>query len=162
MDVPIRIGIGYDIHRVETGRPLILAGVRIESVFGLAGHSDADVISHALADAILGAAGLPDIGYYFPPSDPSIAGIDSQKILRKARAEVLALGFTLLNVDAVLIAEKPRILPYIERMKATLSDTLGLAIRRIGLKATTNEGLGSIGCGEGMAAQAICLLSEMS
>lgn len=162
MDVPIRTGIGYDIHRTEKGRPLILAGVRIASEFGLSGHSDADVISHAIADAILGAAGLPDIGHYFPPSDASIAGIDSQKILSKARSEVLARGFTILNIDAVLIAEKPRILPYVERMKSTLSETLGLATNRIGLKATTHEGLGPLGRGEGMAAQATCLLGEIN
>ena len=118
----------------------------------------ADVITHALADAILGAAGLPDIGFYFPPSNPQWRDLNSQEILKRARAEVFEAGYTILNVDTVLIAEKPKILPYLSRMRKTLSESLGISESRIGIKATTNEGLGWIGKGEGMAAQATCLL----
>lgn len=158
MEMSFRVGIGYDVHKIAPHKKLILGGVEIDAPFGLDGHSDADVITHALSDAILGAAGLPDIGFYFPPANPKWRGMNSQEILKRARAEAFEAGYTILNADTVLIAEKPKILPYLSRMKRTLSESLGIPESRIGLKATTNEGLGWIGKGEGMAAQATCLL----
>ncbi|MEM9025762.1 MAG: 2-C-methyl-D-erythritol 2,4-cyclodiphosphate synthase [Verrucomicrobiota bacterium] len=155
---PYRVGFGYDIHRIERDRPLVLAGVTIPSQFGLAGHSDADVMTHAIADAILGAGGLPDIGHYFPPSDPSIKGIDSQKILAKARNEVEAMGYQIGNIDCTLIAEGPRIGPFRDQMKSALGETLGLPANRIGIKATSNEELDDLGQLLGMAAHAVCCL----
>lgn len=162
MKVTHRIGIGYDVHRIETGRKLVLGGVHIPSDFGLEGHSDADVLTHAIADALLGAAGQPDIGHFFPPDDAETRGIDSQKILEAASAKVKEAGYEISNIDAVLIAEAPRIGPYTEAMKARLSETLGVSPGAIGIKATTNEGLGWIGRGEGMAAQAVTLLTRES
>ena len=159
MKIPYRTGIGYDVHRIAKGRKLILGGVEIDADFGLAGHSDADVLSHAIADAILGAAGLADIGHYFPPSDASLKNLDSQVIVKTARKEAGKQGYVLLNVDAVIIAEAPRILPYRDQMKAILSRSLEIDSSRIGIKATTNEGLGWIGRGEGMAAHAVCMLA---
>ncbi|MCH2156196.1 MAG: 2-C-methyl-D-erythritol 2,4-cyclodiphosphate synthase [Opitutales bacterium] len=156
--LPIRIGFGYDIHRIERDRPLVLAGVKIPGSIGLAGHSDADVMTHAIADAVLGGAGLPDIGHYFPPSDPTIRGIDSQKILAKAREEVDALGYYIGNIDCTLIAEAPRIGPFREQMKTALSDTLGIEPGQIGIKATSNEELDDLGQRLGMAAHAVCCL----
>ena len=157
----IRTGFGYDIHRLEAGLPLTLGGVRIPSDKGLVGHSDADVLSHAIADAILGAAGLPDIGHYFPNTDAAIAGISSQEILRRAREEARRTGLQLINVDATLIAEAPRIGPHVARMKSVLAQSLQLDPRDIGIKATTNEHLGSLGRGEGMAAQAVATLQGL-
>lgn len=155
----IRVGLGYDIHRLQQGIPLVLGGVRLPSNFGLVGHSDADVLSHAIADAILGACGLPDIGHFFPNTDPGIAGISSQEILRRAVGEAKGLGLTLVNIDATLIAEQPKIAPYLARMKDTLSKTLGLDVEEIGIKATTQERIGAIGSGAGMAAHAVATLS---
>lgn len=155
---PFRIGHGYDVHAFAEGRPLVLGGVTIPAPRGLDGHSDADVLTHALADAILGAGGLPDIGHYFPPSDPSIRGIDSQLILQRAVAEVAALGYRVGNVDVSLIAQTPKIAPHLAAMKATLATSLGLPPSAIGLKATTHEGLGALGRAEGIAAHAVCLL----
>lgn len=157
-DLPYRIGFGYDIHRLEEGRKLVLGGVEIPGNLGLAGHSDADCLSHAMADAILGACGLPDIGHQFPNTDPSIAGIDSQIILRKAAELAQKAGYTLGNMDSSLIAEKPKISPYIDAMKKTLGKTLNLTPDRVGIKATTQEKIGALGAGEGIAAHAVCLL----
>ncbi len=156
--LPYRTGFGYDIHQLKAGRKLILGGVEIPSYIGLEGHSDADVLIHALADAILGACGLKDIGYYFPNTDKSIEGIDSRIILKKAADLALEKGYRLGNIDCTLIAERPKISPYIDSMKESLSNTLGIPTDHIGIKATTNETLGSIGRAEGMAAHAICLL----
>lgn len=150
----IRTGIGYDVHRLVEGRKLVLGGVEIPHSLGLDGHSDADVLCHAIADAVLGAAGLPDIGHYFPPGDESIRGINSLEILRRAVAELTALGGTLNNVDATLIAERPKILPHVPLMKTRLAAALSLSPSQIGLKATTNETLGFLGRQEGMAALA--------
>ena len=150
----IRTGIGYDVHRLVEGRKLVLGGVEIPHSLGLDGHSDADVLCHAIADAVLGAAGLPDIGHYFPPGDESIRGINSLEILRRAVAELNALGGTLNNVDATLIAERPKFLPHVPLMKIRLAAALSLAPSQIGLKATTNETLGFLGRQEGMAALA--------
>ncbi len=151
----IATGIGYDVHRFATGRPLILGGVEIPGSPGLEGHSDADVLSHAIADAILGAIGEPDIGHFFPNTDESIRGISSLEILRRVRAHAGVKFADLLNIDATLIAERPIISPHLPAMKAALAAALGLPEDRIGIKATTNEGLGFIGRGEGIAAMAV-------
>lgn len=155
---PFRVGLGYDIHSFADGRALVLGGVTIPHARGLQGHSDADVLSHAIADAILGAAGLPDIGHYFPNDDPAIAGIDSQRIIVRSVEAAQATGYRIGNIDATLIAEAPRIAPHLPEMKARLSVSLGLPETSIGLKATTNEQLGSLGRAEGIAAHAVCLL----
>ena len=154
----MRIGTGYDIHRLVEDRRLVLGGVEIPYHKGLLGHSDADVLSHAIADAILGAAGLHDIGHFFPDTDPKLEGIDSQIILRKAIAEVSHLGYRLQNVDSTLIAQEPKIGPHINSMKRVLSNSLGVTEDSIGIKATTNESVGDIGKGLAIAAQAVCLL----
>jgi len=150
-----RSGIGYDVHRLVEGRPLILGGVHIPWDKGLDGHSDADVLSHAIADAILGAVGAPDIGYFFPPSDESIKGISSMSILQKAAEEVANRGGKIINIDSSLIAEEPKILVHADAMKENISQALGLEIEQIGIKATTNERMGFVGKGEGMAAMAV-------
>ena len=151
----IRTGIGYDVHQFAEGRPLIVGGVEIPHSHGLSGHSDADVLCHAIADAVLGAVGLPDIGYYFPPSDPTIEGISSLKILEKCRELLDEQGATLNNVDSSMIAESPKVLPYAEEMKEKIGAALRLPPGQVGIKATTNEAMGFIGRGEGMAAMAI-------
>lgn len=150
----IRTGIGYDVHRLIEGRRLVLGGVEITHDRGLDGHSDADVLCHAIADAVLGAAGLPDIGHYFPPGEESIRGISSLEILRRVAAELAALGGTLHNVDASLVAERPKILPHVPMMKERIAEALGITPGQVGVKATTNEKLGFLGRQEGMAALA--------
>src|SRR6187397_3185309 len=135
-------GIGYDVHRFIEGRPLILGGVRIPHPMGLEGHSDADVLCHAIADALLGAAGEADIGHFFPNTDESLRGISSIEILRRVHAQLTVKSTRILNVDATLIAEMPKIAPHLAAMKAVLSEALGLRPERIGIKATTNEGMG--------------------
>ncbi|MGF1449549.1 MAG: 2-C-methyl-D-erythritol 2,4-cyclodiphosphate synthase [Opitutales bacterium] len=159
--LPYRIGTGYDVHRFAEGRPLVLGGIQIPHTRGLDGHSDADVLTHALADAILGALALPDIGHYFPPSNPDIAGIDSQKILAKACQEAAARGYAIGNVDVALIAEEPKIGPHLDAMKACLARTMECTPAQIGIKATTHEKLGAFGRAEGMAAQAVVLLQRI-
>ena len=153
-----RIGHGYDIHRLAPGRALVLGGVKFDTDFGLEGHSDADCLTHALCDAILGAAGLPDIGNFFPDTDPAFKDINSQKLLQRVVAEISGLGFTLVNLDATVIAEKPRLTPRIAEMKAVLAQSTGLLSGEIGLKATTNEGIGELGRGLAIAAHAVALL----
>lgn len=148
-------GIGYDVHRFAKGRKLILGGVEIPHSQGLDGHSDADVLCHAIADAILGAIGEPDIGHLFPNTDPKFAGISSLLIIEKAASMVRAVDGRINNVDVSLIAEAPKIWPYIEAMKAKISEALLIDMRRLGIKATTNESLGFIGRGEGIAAMAV-------
>ena len=150
-----RSGIGYDVHRLVKGRPLILGGVHIPWDKGLEGHSDADVLSHAIADAILGAVGAPDIGYFFPPSDESIKGISSLSILQKTAGEVATRGGKIINIDSSLIAEEPKILTHADAMKENISQALGIEVEQIGIKATTNERMGFVGKGEGMAAMAV-------
>ena len=157
-DRPYRIGFGYDIHRLVPGRKLILGGVEIPGDMGLDGHSDADCLSHAIADAILGACGLPDIGHQFPNTDPTLQGINSQVILKKARDLASGKGYHVGNVDCCIIAETPKISPYIAEMKEILGKTMDLPSDCIGIKATTQEKLGALGAGEGIAAQAVCLL----
>lgn len=148
-------GIGYDVHQFAEGRPLILGGVEIEHTHGLDGHSDADVLAHAIADAVLGAIGERDIGFHFPNSDQSIRGISSLEILRRAAALVAERGGRVLNIDATLIAEAPKISPHVAAMRANLANALGLPERRVGVKATTNERMGFLGRGEGIAALAV-------
>ena len=158
----MRIGHGYDIHRTQTGRKMILGGVEIQCGFGLEGHSDADCLSHAIADAILGSMGLPDIGHYFPNDDAGIEGIDSQKIIIQAVKEAAKLGYRVNNVDASLIAERPKIGPYLGAMKKRLSDSLGIDPSCIGIKATTNEEADDIGKGLAIAAHAVVLMVKSS
>jgi 2-C-methyl-D-erythritol 2,4-cyclodiphosphate synthase len=155
-----RIGHGYDIHRIVSGRPLVLGGVKFEADYGLDGHSDADCLTHAICDALLGAAGLPDIGHFFPNHDPAYKNIDSQILLRRVVAALKERGFSPINIDASLIAEKPKIQPHLTAMKATLAASTGLPIEAVGLKATTNEGVDDIGRGLAIAAHAVCLISQ--
>jgi len=154
----IRTGIGYDIHRFESGRRLVLGGVEIAPDHGLAGHSDADVVLHALADALLGAAALGDIGHLFPPSDPAIAGIDSRVILRAAATHIREAGYILANVDITIIAERPKIAPHIAAMRSVIARELQIPETSVGIKATTNEQLGAIGREEGIAALAVATI----
>lgn len=156
----IRTGIGYDIHPFAEGRRLVLGGVEIASERGLAGHSDADVVLHALADALLGAAALGDIGHLFPPTDPAIVGIDSRIILRAAATHVREAGYEISNVDLTLIAERPRIAPHIGAMQAVIAQELTIPPTSVGIKATTNERLGAIGREEGIAALAIATIID--
>jgi 2-C-methyl-D-erythritol 2,4-cyclodiphosphate synthase len=151
-------GIGYDAHRLVAGRKLILGGVEIPHSRGLDGHSDADVLCHAIADALLGAAGQPDIGHFFPPSDESIRGISSLEILRRVAAILSENGAHIHNIDATLIAERPKILPHITQMKTNIAGATGLSPDRVGLKATTNEGMGFTGREEGMCAMAVACI----
>jgi 2-C-methyl-D-erythritol 2,4-cyclodiphosphate synthase len=150
----IATGIGYDVHRLVVDRPLVLGGVVIPHPLGLDGHSDADVLCHAIADALLGAAGEPDIGHLFPNTDPSIRGISSLEILRRVRALLDEKSIRLHNIDATLIAEEPKISPHLALMKERVGAALGLPPARIGIKATTNESMGFLGRSEGMAALA--------
>lgn len=156
-----RVGIGYDVHPFETGRRLVLGGVEIPHSKGLKGHSDADVLCHAIADAILGAMGEPDIGYYFPPSDPSIEGISSLKILEKCAAIAAEKGMVINNIDATLISEAPRVMPHAPLMKERMGAALGVTAAQVGIKATTNERLGFVGREEGIAAMAVAALSNV-
>ncbi len=160
MEVPFRVGQGYDVHRIVPGRRLVLGGVEIPCDFGLDGHSDADVLTHAIADAVFGAAGLPDIGHWFPDTDAVNAGIDSQRILARAVAEAKKGGWHLANIDATLVAERPKIAPHLTAMRAAVAATCGIAPEAVGIKATTNERIGFAGRGEGMAALAVALLAR--
>src|SRR6188472_1236444 len=150
-----RVGIGYDVHPFEEGRRLVLGGVEIPHSKGLKGHSDADVLCHAIADAVLGALGEPDIGYWFPPSDPGIEGISSLKILEKVAEIAAAKGAIIGNVDSTVIAEAPKVNPHREAMKEKIAAALGITPDRVGVKATTNERLGFVGREEGVAAMAV-------
>ncbi|MDO8737159.1 MAG: 2-C-methyl-D-erythritol 2,4-cyclodiphosphate synthase [Thermoleophilia bacterium] len=154
----IRTGIGIDAHRFAEGRQLVLGGVIIDHPEGLEGHSDADVLSHAIADALLGAAGLEDIGHYFPDSEPEYKGISSLELLKRVIEMVRRRGCEVGNIDAVLVLEAPRMAPYREQMRSTLAETLGIAAEDISLRATTTEGMGFAGRGEGIAACATCLV----
>jgi 2-C-methyl-D-erythritol 2,4-cyclodiphosphate synthase len=153
-----RVGTGFDAHALADGVPLTLGGVRIEHPRGLAGHSDGDVLAHALTDAVLGAAGLEDIGALFPSGDPALHGADSVELLRQAWARVQEDGWHLVNVDVVLIGEEPRVAPHRSAMRARLADALGVEPERVAVRATTTDGLGFTGRKEGLAAQAVALL----
>ncbi len=155
-----RIGHGYDIHRIAKARVLVLGGVTFDTDYGLEGHSDADCLTHAICDALLGAAGLPDIGHFFPPSDPAYKGINSQLLLSKVIAELKKHHFQVINIDSTLIAEKPKILAHVPAMKIALAASTGLNPSAIGIKATTNEGIDDIGLGLAIAAHAVVLIQH--
>ena len=156
----LRIGQGYDVHRLTQGRALILGGVTVPYEKGLLGHSDADVLTHAVMDALLGAAGLGDIGKLFPDTDAQYQGVSSLLLLRRVGETLREAGWTVVNVDATLVAQAPKIAPYRERMRRNLAEALGVEPEQIGVKATTEEGLGFTGDGSGMAAMAIALLEK--
>jgi len=151
----VACGIGYDVHRFAAGRPLVLGGVTIEFPLGLEGHSDADVLCHSIADALLGAAGELDIGHLFPNTDEALRGLNSLVIVRTVREKLTAMDIVVVNVDATLVAEAPKMAPYLQGMKANLAEALAVSPSRVGIKATTNEGLGFLGRGEGIAALAV-------
>jgi 2-C-methyl-D-erythritol 2,4-cyclodiphosphate synthase len=153
-----RVGTGFDAHALQDGVALVLGGVRIEHPRGLAGHSDGDVLAHALTDAVLGAAGLEDIGALFPSGDPAFEGADSVELLRTAWQRVREVGWELENADVVLIGEEPRLAPHRDAMRARLADALGVEPERVAVRATTTDKLGFTGRGEGLAAQAVALL----
>lgn len=157
----VRVGIGYDVHRLAPGRVLVLGGVEIPWGAGLLGHSDADVLTHAIMDALLGAAGLGDIGRRFPDTDPRYEGASSIRLLAEVGRAVLEEGWVPVNVDAVLIAQAPKIMPYVERMRGNIADALGVDVTRVGVKGTTTEGLGFEGEGLGMSAQAVAMLGPV-
>ena len=154
----MRVGHGYDVHRLVEGRKLILGGVEIPWEKGLLGHSDADVLVHAVMDALLGAAGLWDIGHAFPDNDPAYAGIDSMLLLARVRDMLTEKGYTVGNVDATILAQRPKLAGYIPQMRRNIAQVLGVEEHCVNVKATTEEGLGFTGSGEGMAAHAVALL----
>jgi len=154
------IGIGYDVHQFAEDRPLILGGVEIPHTHGLAGHSDADVLCHAIADAVLGAMGKPDIGHYFPPGEDFCKDICSLKILEKCRELLAGENLELINVDSTLIAEAPKLLPHREAMQRNIAAALGIPPERVGIKATTNETMGFVGRKEGIAAMAVAQIRD--
>jgi 2-C-methyl-D-erythritol 2,4-cyclodiphosphate synthase len=154
----MRTGIGYDIHRFEKGRKLVLGGATIPYSKGLAGHSDADVLIHAIMDAILGAAALRDIGFYFPPGDPAYKDISSIKLLKQVKDKIAGDGYKIGNIDSVIIAEEPKLSPFIEAMRQNIAEALGIDPGRVMVKATTNEGLDDIGRKKGIAAYATALI----
>src|SRR5438552_17410408 len=155
-----RVGSGFDAHAFEDGVSLVLGGVPIDHPRGLAGHSDGDVLAHALTDAVLGAAGMEDIGALFAPDDPALAGADSIQLLREAWRRVRAEGWRLANADVVLIGEEPRLAPHRDAMRARLAEALGVELERVAVRATTTDKLGFTGRGEGLAAQAVALLQR--
>jgi 2-C-methyl-D-erythritol 2,4-cyclodiphosphate synthase len=157
----MRVGIGYDVHALTTGRDLILGGVKIPFNLGLLGHSDADVLIHAIIDAMLGAAALGDIGHHFPDQNQDFKNISSLILLGRAKDKIIEAGFMVNNIDAIIIAEKPRLAQYIEEMKNNISRVLNLDKHYLNIKATTTESLGFTGRGQGIAAQAICSLVEL-
>ena len=158
----IRVGQGFDVHALVEGRPLIIGGVRIASARGLLGHSDADVLLHAVTDALLGAAGLGDIGRHFPDTDPAFAGADSRVLLRAAMEKIRAAGWRVSNVDCIVIAEAPKIAPHAAAMCANIAADLGIAAAQVNVKGKTTEKLGLTGRGEGIAAQAVALLRRVA
>ena len=157
----MRIGQGYDVHRLVEGRRLVLGGVDIPWEKGLLGHSDADVLTHAVMDALLGAAGLGDIGKHFPDTDPAYKGADSLKLLERVVVLMEERGFAVGNVDATVLAQRPKLAPYIPKMRENLARVMGVDPSRVNVKATTEEGLGFTGSGEGMAAHAVALIEEI-
>ncbi|MBQ8592257.1 MAG: 2-C-methyl-D-erythritol 2,4-cyclodiphosphate synthase [Lachnospiraceae bacterium] len=156
----MRIGMGYDVHKLTEDRKLIIGGVDIPYEKGLLGHSDADVLLHAIMDALLGAAALGDIGKHFPDTDPAYKGASSIKLLEHVGTLLNENGFLIENIDATIIAQKPKMRPYIDTMRQNIADTLGIDITQVNVKATTEEGLGFTGSGEGISSQAICLLTS--
>ncbi len=156
----IRIGQGYDVHRLVTGRRLIVGGVDIEHETGLLGHSDADVLTHAICDALLGACALGDIGRHFPDSDEKYRGVSSLTLLDEVGKMLRAKGYEINNIDAIIIAQAPKFAPFIEKMRENIASTLGIDIDSVGIKATTEEGLGFTGRKEGIAASAVCIINK--
>lgn len=156
----MRVGIGYDVHKLVTGRRLILGGVEVPFAKGLSGHSDADVLTHAVMDAMLGAAGLRDIGYQFPPVEPGYKDISSMALLDEVNKLLWEKGFVVVNIDAVIVAEQPQLSPFVEDMRGMIRRKLGLNLEQVMVKATTTDGLGFVGKGEGMAAYAVALVEE--
>ena len=156
----MRIGHGYDVHRLVECRDLIIGGVKIPYTLGLLGHSDADVLLHAVSDALLGAAGLGDIGKHFPDTDPQYKGADSLELLKIVGQKITAAGYRISNIDVTMIAQKPKLRPYIAEMEQNIAGALGMEASRVNVKATTEEHLGFTGSGEGMACHAVCLLEE--
>lgn len=161
MSVPkIRVGYGYDVHRYVEGRKLILGGVTVPAERGLLGHSDADVLLHAIADALLGAAAMRDIGYHFPDTDPRYAGADSMVLLREVLMLLRERGYRVGNIDATIVAEAPKLSPFVPRMQERIAETLDLSVDEVSIKATTNERMGFVGREEGMAAHAVVLIYQ--
>lgn len=156
----MRVGQGYDVHPFEAGRKLVLGGVTFEGEEGLAGHSDGDALTHAVIDSLLGAAALGDVGMHFPSSDPRLRGVDSIELLKQVVKLVNAAGYAIVNVDATVVAERPRIAPHVAEMRQRLALALGVKPSQVSVKATTSDGLGAIGRGEGIAVQAVALLEE--
>ncbi len=156
----MRVGMGYDVHRLEEGLDLIIGGVKIPYEKGLLGHSDADVLTHAIMDALLGAAALGDIGYHFPDTDAAYKGISSIELLKKVKDLLEEKGFLIENIDATIIAQAPKMRPYIDDMRKVIADTLEIDLDQINIKATTEERLGFTGEGKGISSQAICLLTS--
>ena len=156
----MRIGHGYDVHKLVEGRDLILGGVKIDHSLGLLGHSDADVLLHAVSDALLGAAGLGDIGKHFPDTDPQYKGADSLKLLEIVAQRVQEAGYRVSNIDVTMIAQRPKLRPHIEQMEKNIAAAVGADVSRVNVKATTEEKLGFTGTEEGMACHAVCLLEE--
>lgn len=154
----IRIGTGYDVHRLQEGLPLWIGGVRIEHTHGLLGHSDADVLLHAICDALLGAAALGDIGKHFPDTDPAYKGINSLKLLAHVGTLLKEHGYSIGNIDSTVVAQRPKMAPHIHQMRQNIADTLGISVDQISVKATTTERLGFEGREEGISAQAVALL----
>ena len=156
----MRIGHGYDVHKLVEGRDLILGGVKIDHHLGLLGHSDADVLLHAVSDALLGAAGLGDIGKHFPDTDPQYKGADSLKLLQIVALRVKEAGYRVSNIDVTMIAQRPKLRPHIETMERNIAAAVGVHVSRVNVKATTEERLGFTGAEEGMSCHAVCLLEE--
>ena len=157
----MRIGHGYDVHRLVEGRPLILGGEKIEYELGLLGHSDADVLLHAVMDALLGAAALRDIGYHFPDTDPAYKGADSRALLREVGNKIAAAGYRVSNIDVTMIAQRPKLKDHIPQMMQNIADDLKISLNQVNIKATTEEKLGFTGEGLGMSCHAVCLLQEL-
>ena len=158
----MRIGHGYDVHKLVEGRDLILGGVKIDHTLGLLGHSDADVLLHAVSDALLGAAGLGDIGKHFPDTDPQYKGADSLMLLKVVARRVEEAGYRVSNIDVTMIAQQPKLRPHIDKMEENIASAVGIAKNRVNVKATTEEGLGFTGTKQGMVCHAVCLLDEVS
>ena len=157
----MRVGMGYDVHKLVEGRDLIIGGVRIPHTLGLLGHSDADVLLHAIMDALLGAAGLGDIGKHFPDTDPQYKGISSMKLLSHVAELIREKGYVVENIDATIIAQRPKMRPHIDQMRENIAKALGVETDQINVKATTEEGLGFTGTGEGISAQAVALIMSV-
>lgn len=156
----IRIGNGYDIHKLVPDRPLILGGIEIPHSMGLLGHSDADALTHAIMDAILGALGMGDIGHYFPPSDPQWKGANSMVLMEQVLELIKSQGWEIGNIDSTVVAEQPKLKPHLKQMRTSLAKTLGITVEQVSIKATTNEKLGPVGREEGICAYAVVLLTK--